>query len=311
VALTGLTTAATNEFAEVILGGSIAIPIAFAFFGAAATVEIAQAGAFDLGFRAMPQIFLKIPGGEFFGTLWFLLLFFAGATSSVALTQPMVSFLQDEFGFTRRRAVVFVWVFIFLAAHLCILNGNFLDEMDNWAGTIGVVIFATLEVLLFCYLFGMKKGWHEITLGADIQLPGFFRYIIWGVTPAYLVFLVVMVSLHGGGEIVKMQDLRDGLAQRAIVQVLTAEKLKPGPATLVLVKRDLSVVPRDDVKRALMADGVPGATAAKVEAALGPEIESFHSAVKWRWVARYFMIGCFLGLILLTGLAWRQKRRTA
>jgi len=140
VALTGLTTAATNEFAEVILGGSIAIPIAFAFFGAAATIEIARSGAFDLGFSAMPQIFMQIPGGALFGTLWFLLLFFAGITSSVALTQPMVAFLQDELGMSRRRAVVFVWLFLFGAAHLCIASGNFLDEMDNWAGTVGVVV---------------------------------------------------------------------------------------------------------------------------------------------------------------------------
>ena len=37
VALSGLTAAATNEVAEVILGGSIVIPAAFAFFGPAVT----------------------------------------------------------------------------------------------------------------------------------------------------------------------------------------------------------------------------------------------------------------------------------
>lgn len=41
IALTGLTTAVTNEFAEVVLGGSIAIPIAVAFFGLAQTQLIA------------------------------------------------------------------------------------------------------------------------------------------------------------------------------------------------------------------------------------------------------------------------------
>ncbi len=52
VALTGLTTAATNEFAEVVLGGTLAIPAAVAFFGLERTREIANAG-FDLPFALM------------------------------------------------------------------------------------------------------------------------------------------------------------------------------------------------------------------------------------------------------------------
>ena len=45
----------------------------------------------------MPIIFEQMPGGRVFGTLWFALLFFAGVTSSVALCQPLVAFLQEAF----------------------------------------------------------------------------------------------------------------------------------------------------------------------------------------------------------------------
>ena len=72
--LTGLTTSATNEFAEVVLGATIAIPIAVATFGLANTRVIAGQGSFDLGFVAMPIIFEQMPAGKLFGTLWFLLL---------------------------------------------------------------------------------------------------------------------------------------------------------------------------------------------------------------------------------------------
>ncbi len=105
IALSGLTTAATNEFAEVVLGGSIAIPVAVAFFGLTATQQFAQGGAFDLGFVSMPLIFQRIPLGEIFGFLWFLLLFFAGITSSVAMGQPVIAFMEDEFGMDRKKAV--------------------------------------------------------------------------------------------------------------------------------------------------------------------------------------------------------------
>jgi len=50
IALSGLATASTNEFAEVVLGGSIAIPLSVAFFGIATTTAIAKGRSFDLGF---------------------------------------------------------------------------------------------------------------------------------------------------------------------------------------------------------------------------------------------------------------------
>jgi len=84
ITLNGLATSSVNEFAEVILGGTIAIPVAIAFFGIAQTQVIAQGGAFDLGFVSLPIIFQKIPLGQLFGFMWFGLLFIAGITTSVA-----------------------------------------------------------------------------------------------------------------------------------------------------------------------------------------------------------------------------------
>ena len=96
VALTGLTTSMSNGFAEVVLGSSIAIPVAVAFFGITTTQTIAGGGPYDLGFASMPLIFQRLPLGQLFGMLWFGLLFFAGITSTVALTQTTMAFFQDE-----------------------------------------------------------------------------------------------------------------------------------------------------------------------------------------------------------------------
>ena len=59
---------ATNEFAEVILGGSIAIPLAVAFFGVTITTQMAQGGAFDLGLQQC-LLYLKNPLWRIFGFL--------------------------------------------------------------------------------------------------------------------------------------------------------------------------------------------------------------------------------------------------
>ena len=64
VTLTGLSTAATNEFAEVVLGGTIAIPAAVTFFGVAGATAIAEGGSYDLGIVAMGVVFQGLPGGR-------------------------------------------------------------------------------------------------------------------------------------------------------------------------------------------------------------------------------------------------------
>jgi NSS family neurotransmitter:Na+ symporter len=193
LALGGLATAATNEFVEVIFGGSIAIPVAVAFFGVVVTQQIAAGGAFNLGFVSMPIIFQKIPFGQFFGFLWFLLLFFAGITSSVALAQPLITFLKDEFKMSQGKATAVIGATAFIGVQFVIffLGNGFLDEMDYWAGTFGLAFLALFEVIIFAWIFGMDKGWAEITRGAEIKIPKIFYYIIKYVTPVYLLFIFI------------------------------------------------------------------------------------------------------------------------
>ncbi len=194
ITLNGLTTASTNEFAEVILGGTIAIPAAVIFFGAAGTQAIAQGGAFNLGFQALPVIFQKIPLGQIFGGMFFFLLFIAGITSSVAMTQPAIAFLQDEFKWKREKAVIAVFAVLILCSALVIsfFKFGFLDELDFWAGTFGLVVFAAIEIILFSWVFGLKKGWQEMHKGADLKVPRVFKFVLTYVTPIYLLVLLAV-----------------------------------------------------------------------------------------------------------------------
>ena len=106
VVLTALSASSTNEFCEVILGGLIVVPTAFLFLGAAS----AEAGTFGLGFITIPAIMHFMPGGSFFGALWFGLLFFAAVTSSLSMLQPAIAFLEDGFGLKRRASMAILGV---------------------------------------------------------------------------------------------------------------------------------------------------------------------------------------------------------
>ncbi|MDP2363470.1 MAG: sodium:calcium symporter, partial [Ignavibacteria bacterium] len=166
-----------------------------AFFGLEATKEIAAGGAFNLGFVSMPIIFGSdaFPLGELFGFMWFLLLFFAGITSSVAMGQPVVAFLEDEFGMDRKKAVASLAVGVLIAVQFVVffLKFGFLDEMDYWAGTFGLVVFALIETVLFMWVFGADKAWKEMNNGGDIKIPFFFYYIMKYITPVILMVLMI------------------------------------------------------------------------------------------------------------------------
>ncbi len=193
IALSGLATASINEFAEVILGGTIAIPIAVAFFGLVQTQLIAQGGAYNLGFVSMPVIFQQIPFGNLIGFMWFFLLFFAGITSSVAMAQPLISFLKEQFDFTHKKATFVVGAVIFVVVQFVVFfyQFGFLDEMDYWAGTFGLTLVALVEAVVFGWIFGIDKGWKELNMGADIKIPIIFKFIIKYVTPIYLLFIMI------------------------------------------------------------------------------------------------------------------------
>ena len=194
VALTGMSTVGVNEFAEVVLGGTIAITAAVAFFGVTATREIAAGGAFDLGFQAMPVIFQQLPAGSLVGAVWFVLLFFAGLTSAVAMAQPMIALLQEGWQLSRQRAVALVGLAFFALTQPVILyhRYGFLDELDYWVGTVGLVLFGFLEVVVFAWIFGIDRGWAEIRRGALVRPPALLKPVLKYVTPLFLGGILIL-----------------------------------------------------------------------------------------------------------------------
>ncbi|NLI75645.1 MAG: sodium:calcium symporter [Candidatus Riflebacteria bacterium] len=200
IVLTGLATSALNEFAEVILGGTIAIPAAVAFFGKEATMGIARSGSFNLGFQALPMIFSQISLGGFFGFIWFGLLFIAGITSSVALLMPPIAFLKDELKISHQKAVLGIGLVYFILAHgpVLYLGQGVLDEMDYWAGTFLLVVFALLEIVVFIWILGPAASWKEMHYGADMKIPRVFQFIGKFITPTYIFAILLAWAFQNG-----------------------------------------------------------------------------------------------------------------
>jgi neurotransmitter:Na+ symporter, NSS family len=213
VALSGLSAASTNEFAEVILGGSIIIPAAFAFFGPNGVAEVARNGAFNLSFVTMPVILQNLPMPALFGFLWFGMLFLAGVTSSISLAQPAIAFLEDEFDLTRKKAV-FIFgciTFILCQPAVFLLGKGVVDELDFWGGTFCLVVFAAIETMVFAWVFGIDKAWDELHRGSTMRIPRFYKFIIKYVTPLFLIFILGFWFLQEGLPFIMLRGVDNAL----------------------------------------------------------------------------------------------------
>lgn len=209
VVLSGLTAATTNEIAEVIFGASIVIPAAFVFFGPVDIKSIAQSGVFNLSFVTMPLVLNKLPLSAAFGFFWFFLLFLAGITSSVSLAQPAVAFLEDEFNINRKRAVTIFGIVSFILCQPAVffLGRGVVNELDFWGGTFFLVVFATIETVLFVWVFGMDKAWDEIHKGAQMVVPRAYKFIIKYITPLFLFIILGMWLIQEWLPIIMMRNV--------------------------------------------------------------------------------------------------------
>ncbi len=196
VVLSGLTATSTNEFFEVCLGGLITIPAAFVFLGMAGA---SQSGTFDLGFKTLPVVFEYMPGGRFFGFLWFFMLFLAAITSSLSMLQPAIAFLEESLGIGRRASVAILGLITGLGSLFFIYFSNglkALNYVDDTVGNILIVVLALVQTLLFAWVLGVKRGVQFAHEGAEMRLPFFFPFVIKYVTPSYLIIMLVMWVLQ-------------------------------------------------------------------------------------------------------------------
>ncbi len=233
IALNSTTAGFTNEFVEVVLGSLIVIPIAAGYFG---LDWIKENMSFGTAFQTMPFLFNQ--WGPYLsaiaGVLWFGLLFFAGITSSLAMGTPWIGFMRDEFGWNNSKGAYSFGFLTFCLGLPCILfyKYGFFDQYDYWAGTVSLVVFALAETILFAWIFGIDKGWKELNLGADMNIPVIFKWIIKYVTPVLLlaVFLGALIAPEGDNWMVNISGFIDGqgwtLDHNSLIHQITNIKLK-------------------------------------------------------------------------------------
>ena len=196
VALNSVTACFTNEFAEIVLGSAIIVPIAIGYFGIDQVVAMTQSGGFGLG---LPYLFAQwgpfwsvVAGSAFFG-----LLFFASITSILSISTPSIEFMVDGFSVARRKAAIIYCVMLTIVGLPTVIWFNYgvFDEYDFWGGTVALFVYGMIECILFAWVMGMDKGWTMINAHANIKLPIALKYVMKYVTPTMLIIIFVSACI--------------------------------------------------------------------------------------------------------------------
>jgi len=120
---------ATADTLVAILAGLAIFPIVFQF-----GLEPGQ--GMGLIFMTLPIAFAQMPGGLIVGGAFFLLLGIAALTSAISLLEPLVSWLEEHKGISRRRSAAGAGLAIFLLGIGSALSFGVLADLTFWQGTI-------------------------------------------------------------------------------------------------------------------------------------------------------------------------------
>ena len=185
----------------------IAVMAGFIIFPAVFSQGMDPAGGPGLVFNILPVIFAKIPLGQVFGALFFLLLAIAALTTTVSLLEVPVAYFIDELGWPRSRAA---WITggiclvigtpaalsqgsVGFLSRLPLVNMDFLSLWDLIWGNIALSIGALLIALFVGWVWKSGKALLEISRGSErFRLAFFWVIAIRFVAPVLI--LVILLS---------------------------------------------------------------------------------------------------------------------
>ena len=182
-----------------VCAGLIIFPACFSF-------GISPDAGPSLIFITLPNVFTNMAGGRLWGTLFFVFMTFASFSTIIAVFQNILACLQENFGWSLKRACAVGTVFILVASVPCILGFNLwssvqplgagstvLDGEDFLVSNLLLPI-GSLVYLLFCVT---KWGWgfdnylKEANTGKGLRLPHWFKPYFSVVLPLLIVFILV------------------------------------------------------------------------------------------------------------------------
>lgn len=183
-----------------LLSGLIIFPACFAF-------EIQPDAGPSLIFETLPNVFVNMAGGRFWGTLFFLFMTFASLSTVFAVFENLLAGCMENFKWSRKKAVMINGILVFAASIPCALGFNLwkgIQPMGPGSNIMGLEDFlvsnlllplGSLVYLLFCVTkwgWGFDKYLAQANEGSGMKMPKGLKYYFQFVLP--LLILAVLIQ---------------------------------------------------------------------------------------------------------------------
>ncbi|MEZ3433951.1 MAG: sodium-dependent transporter [Lachnospiraceae bacterium] len=192
-----------------LMAGFIIIPSCFSF-------GIEPGAGPSLIFITIPNIFAQMPGGQFWGALFFLFMTFAAFSTLVAVFENIISFDMDMFGWSRNKSVFVSAALICVLSMPCVLGFNLWSafsplgegttvlDLEDFIVSNNLLPLGSLGYVLFC---AKKNGWgfdnfiREVNTGEGVKLGKWLRPYMLFILPV----IIIVIYLKGYYDMFKGQ----------------------------------------------------------------------------------------------------------
>ena len=184
-----------------LMAGFIIIPSCFAY-------NIQPDAGPSLIFITIPNLFAQMPGGRWWGALFFLFLTFAAFSTLVAVFENIISFDMDMLNWSRRKSVIMSMVLIIILSLPCVFGFNLLSgfqpvgpgstvlDFEDFIVSNNLLPLGSLGYLLF---ITRKNGWGwekflaEVNTGYGMKFPAVLKgYVGYGIP-----LIIIVIYLKG------------------------------------------------------------------------------------------------------------------
>ena len=179
--------------------GLIIFPACFAF-------GVAPDSGPGLVFITLPSVFEQMWLGQVWGTLFFVFMSFAALSTVIAVFEGILRFSMDQWGWSRKRAVIVNLIAIPLLSLPCALGFNVLSDVvmpgvgdiqtvEDFLVSSNIMPLGSLVFVLFCVSrrgWGWKNFLAEANEGTGLKFPSWLHnWMRFGV-PVLVVIILIM-----------------------------------------------------------------------------------------------------------------------
>lgn len=158
----------------------------------------------SLIFVTLPNVFINMSFGQFWGALFFVFMTFASFSTVTAVFESLIGNCMDDFGWSRKKTVLILLPFVFLGSIPCALGfnvwsdvqiaGKGILDMEDFLVSGLILPLGSIIFALFCvskYGWGFDKYLEEVNTGTGMKMPRWIRPYFSYVLPLLILFVLV------------------------------------------------------------------------------------------------------------------------